>query len=398
MTSLDVPTIVLMAAISSGTMAIVLLAAQRSFPAGVDGLGWWALASLCFMVGRLLTWLRPMPLPDWLGVLGANGALFLAMGFCLAGTQIFYGRRPSWWLVHLAWIGGLAGLAWWLWIEPDMAKRIVLFSVIYLLMQGALLATIARHGEHHFSSWFFGGLVMIQVVVLGARAIGFALPSTDPNALNVTYLATGNIMSLMLAVGFMTVAIHRLQTLLEQRANLDPLTGALNRRGFTEKYLHEVARMQRDRQALAVLSIDLDFFKAINDRHGHGMGDKVLVHVTGVIRQALRATDDVARFGGEEFIVLLPRTSVELAQLVAARVQTLLREADGGVLPRCTVSIGIAGQDETGNGLDALLTRADLALYRAKAEGRDRVALASGELTSSQAPAAAAVAVSAAPG
>ena len=376
MTALDVPTIVLMAAISSGTMAIVLLAARHSFPAGVNGLGWWALASLCFMVGRLLTWLRPLPLPDWLGVLGANGALFLAMGCCLVGTQVFYGRRPSWWLVHLAWIGGLAGLAWWLWVAPDMAKRIVLFSTIYLAMQGMLLATIARHGEHHFSSWFFGALVLIQVIVLGARAIGFALPSTDPQALNITYLATGNIMSLMLAVGFMTAAIHRLQSLLEQQANLDPLTGALNRRGFTEKYLHEVARMQRERQPLAILSIDLDFFKAINDRHGHGVGDKVLVHVTGIIRQALRATDDVARFGGEEFVVLLPRTSVELAQLVAARVQTLLREADGGALPRCTVSIGIAGHGEADKGMDALLTRADVALYRAKADGRDRVALA----------------------
>jgi diguanylate cyclase (GGDEF)-like protein len=127
------------------------------------------------------------------------------------------------------------------------------------------------------------------------------------------------------------------------------------------------------------MSIDLDHFKSINDRFGHGTGDRVLRHVACQIGEALRESDSVARFGGEEFVVLLPDTRQALALGVAARIRASLREGRDPQLPPYTVSIGVACQATPAETLEALLARADVALYRAKANGRDRIELADAE-------------------
>jgi diguanylate cyclase (GGDEF)-like protein len=124
---------------------------------------------------------------------------------------------------------------------------------------------------------------------------------------------------------------------------------------------------------MALMSIDLDHFKSVNDRFGHGVGDRVLVHAADKIGKALRATDHVARFGGEEFVVLLPETTLERSLLVAARIQASLRDASTLGLPPYTISIGIASQLAPDEILEDVLARADAALYRAKAGGRNRI-------------------------
>jgi len=179
-----------------------------------------------------------------------------------------------------------------------------------------------------------------------------------------------------MAVGFMTVATRRLQVVMEHRSCTDPLTGVLNRRGFAAAYRREVARMKRHGAPFSLLSIDLDYFKAINDQHGHAVGDQVLVHAARTTISALREIDHVARFGGEEFIVLLSGATVERAKAMAQRIQALLLAARGGDVPDYTVSIGIASQQTPDESLEALMARADAALYRAKAAGRDRSELA----------------------
>ncbi|MEG2032308.1 MAG: GGDEF domain-containing protein, partial [Janthinobacterium sp.] len=121
--------------------------------------------------------------------------------------------------------------------------------------------------------------------------------------------------------------------------------------------------------------IDLDYFKSINDRYGHAVGDQVLAHVATVIDGALRESDCVARFGGEEFVVLMPDMPPRNALGVAERIRTLLRESSHAGLPSCTVSIGVACQESVVEGLEELLSRADAALYLAKERGRDRIEL-----------------------
>lgn len=159
----------------------------------------------------------------------------------------------------------------------------------------------------------------------------------------------------------------------ERNAFTDPLTGLGNRRWMKDMFEREVSRSQRGGQALCVLMIDIDNFKQFNDRYGHIAGDRVLLAVAEQLREHLRPTDLVARFGGDEFAALLPELSVADAQQAAERLRQKIAEiAPPSLSTKITVSIGIAARLE-GDGLGTLVQRADEAMYGAKAGGRDRV-------------------------
>ena len=164
---------------------------------------------------------------------------------------------------------------------------------------------------------------------------------------------------------------------LEELALIDDLTGIANRRQFMEQSRLELARARRYRHALSVLVYDVDHFKAVNDGHGHEIGDRVLKAVTRVAQNDLRATDVHARIGGEEFAVLLPETDREEAWDVAERLRESIEKQSvagrGGEAVRVSVSVGVATLMEQDSDLDQLLVRADSALYCAKNAGRNRV-------------------------
>jgi diguanylate cyclase (GGDEF)-like protein/PAS domain S-box-containing protein len=157
----------------------------------------------------------------------------------------------------------------------------------------------------------------------------------------------------------------------------DHLTGIANRRAFFEAAETELARWRRQPRPLALLMLDADHFKVINDSHGHPAGDAVLRDLAATLNASFREVDVVARVGGEEFAVLLPSTTLDSALAVAERLLTEVRarrvECDGARIAY-TVSGGVAVMDESVTGLDALMKRADEALYAAKKAGRDRVA------------------------
>jgi diguanylate cyclase (GGDEF)-like protein len=159
-------------------------------------------------------------------------------------------------------------------------------------------------------------------------------------------------------------------------------------RGRTEEMLRH-ARTQRE--PLAVLLIDIDHFKLVNDRHGHLVGDEALRAIATILRGAIRSKDLIGRFGGEEFVIALPDTDPDDAMVTADRLRSAVAASPlaamcAGVLDepdldpdtfRLTVSIGVAAYPSDGDGVDGLLLRADRAMYAAKAAGRDRVRLAS---------------------
>lgn len=157
---------------------------------------------------------------------------------------------------------------------------------------------------------------------------------------------------------------------LSDEALTDPLTGLLNRRGFNEQ-----SSQINNNKVLSVIAVDIDYFKNINDRFGHEMGDKVLVQIADLLKLTCRESDIISRFGGEEFIVLLPETSLSSAIAIAERIRQVIAGADFPESSHITISAGVASLQEYGCDLEQLLRNADAALYQAKLQGRNRVAI-----------------------
>jgi diguanylate cyclase (GGDEF)-like protein/PAS domain S-box-containing protein len=176
---------------------------------------------------------------------------------------------------------------------------------------------------------------------------------------------------------------------LERLASTDPLTGLPNRRYFFQRAESVFASSGRPVEALSVVMVDIDHFKSVNDRFGHAGGDAVLRETAARLQRAVRADDLIARFGGEEFALLLPRTDERTAFEVAERLRLSVAS---GPLPAgttevaVTVSLGVAGTSDVSVSIDELLQRADVALYAAKEGGRNRSVLHTGPVAGVRPP------------
>ncbi|WP_258229965.1 GGDEF domain-containing protein, partial [Klebsiella pneumoniae] len=163
------------------------------------------------------------------------------------------------------------------------------------------------------------------------------------------------------------VMMKRVNTLNEVAVK-DPLTGVNNRLGFSNK-----TKDYTQGSGASVIAIDVDFFKKINDFFGHGVGDEVLISLAHVINSCCRSEDIVCRFGGEEFVIFLPNTSVVTAERIAERIRSVIESTVFTNDLRVTISAGVATQTAPLSGIDFLLKNADDALYQAKGEGRNKV-------------------------
>jgi diguanylate cyclase (GGDEF)-like protein/hemerythrin-like metal-binding protein len=162
---------------------------------------------------------------------------------------------------------------------------------------------------------------------------------------------------------------------LDRLASTDKLTGAWNRRRLEEAVSNEMDRLKRYDHPLSMLMIDIDFFKKVNDEHGHAVGDQVLALLAAEIQSNYRATDSLTRWGGEEFVVLSPNTTLSSSTVLADRLREKIAETDFPVVKHVTVSIGVA-ECLIGEPSEKWFKRADDALYRAKTCGRNQVQIA----------------------
>ena len=187
----------------------------------------------------------------------------------------------------------------------------------------------------------------------------------------------------------LSISNLRLREALRNQSIRDPLTGLFNRRYLEEMMERESRRAVRSSTGLGVLMIDLDHFKTFNDTYGHDAGDAVLRETAAFLAKSVRAEDIVCRFGGEEFVILLPMADLKATHARAERIRSKIREItivhQGRSLGPVTVSVGVAALPEHGTAHQMLLQSADAALYRAKREGRDRVIVAN-PVTQTEAP------------
>ena len=226
-------------------------------------------------------------------------------------------------------------------------------------------------------------LVLLFVFYTGLHALSLhlgALAPLDARALLVVHGFNVAVVFAMAAytARFYYATVRRAENRLAEQAATDPLTGLSNRRNLLTLAEQVQAQAQRSNQPTALVIADIDHFKRINDQLGHDAGDQVLVHIGLLLSRTCRAQDIVARWGGEEFLILLPATNGEAALALAERIrQTVAAQplvyAHASITP--ALSLGVA-ELEPGETLDSAIARADHALYQSKEDGRNRVTLA----------------------
>jgi two-component system cell cycle response regulator len=218
-----------------------------------------------------------------------------------------------------------------------------------------------------------GGVLAVVALMDLDEVIGFVGLALTTTSDGVTQ-RMARILADHLGVAVANARLHQQMTVL---ARIDELTGIDNRRAGMARLEEEIARATRSGRPLGLLLVDLDHFKSVNDTYGHRMGDRVLVHVTRVCRTALRPTDLIARYGGEELLVVLPDADVDAATVIAERLRlAVAAEAtprpDGDPVAVTLTIGGISWTPTVHADADALLTSADVALYAGKADGRNR--------------------------
>ncbi len=224
-----------------------------------------------------------------------------------------------------------------------------------------------------WQSLFFGRRGAVAVLALVGLADAFAL------VLLHRYGTTARWINVMVPTAVIAVVVallqeqnRRLLEFLSHEARVDPLTGLLNRRGFEERARVQLAHLHRDPQPFSLVTFDVDHFKRINDEWGHEVGDRVLRHIARGLRAHAREVDLLARFGGEEFVALLPGADVDGARAFAERVRAGLAEGGDTDLPAVRLSAGVRC-GAPGADLGVLVSQADMALYEAKRAGRDQI-------------------------
>ena len=264
--------------------------------------------------------------------------------------------------------------------------RGVLFPLgpIGALLIGSALATSPGPGDGAvlymwpvlWTAFFFGRRGAIAIVACVAVAHGFALLSL-PAASRFPARWVDVMFSVSIVAAVVEVLAGSNEKLLGRllgESRTDQLTGLLNRRGLEEPAALELAHARRDRQPIAVVAIDIDYFKRVNDEWGHKTGDRVLAHLGALLQDQCREIDVVARVGGEEFVVLLPGCDSADAETQMQRVRAALAAGSPAGLPVVRVSAGIAAAVAPAN-IEDLILRADSALYAAKRGGRDRIVI-----------------------
>jgi len=384
----DLKTLLLVLIISHGLSTAIIYLNWRTSP-DVPGVQQWVAGRILVTIG-LGVLLSRVGVPLAVSVLVGNGLLFWGFYTVWLGSRRFLGAPPFNPLPYYCGIAlFLAAFAFFTLVEDSFQTRTVLSSAYAALYSAFYVALLLRYNRRNLLTVKVFLLVMGgHGVVHAALAVGAPFLTAPGTLLGGSrtfqvYLFEALILSVASGCLYIAMTAEYLQNNLRQQADFDPLTRTVNRRAFRALAERAVERRKRRPDAMALMMLDLDHFKSVNDTYGHVMGDEVLCQIAAAISRSVRDGDVVCRYGGEEFVVLCPGAARSDADGIAQRI---LEDVEGLCFPYAngafalTVSIGLAAFPGDGCDLDALIAAADEALYRAKANGRNPIEWASSVL------------------
>lgn len=295
-----------------------------------------------------------------------GAALFFYAAFVMSFRYTNFYKRETRWKIAIETWGMIVFITWSLWFTGGLASP---------LLNTYMLAVIT-------SALTLGKLITVaQVVLIAGCHVLLGLLNYDPSSFSPAFLGSIAVqLGPILLVAYVTTmfsadiryGLNKARLLSET----DELTGLQNTRGFAIIADRLFGQAQRYTRSASVLMVDSDNLKVVNDTHGHEAGNRLLRHLAERIQAELRYSDVPARYGGDEFVVLLPETpsagALDVAERIREAMDAMPIVVDGKPVPS-TVSIGVASFPEDGQTIDAVVSRADRALYRAKREGRNRV-------------------------
>jgi diguanylate cyclase (GGDEF)-like protein len=379
---LSVPTLWTVFVINFLALGLIWAYVMRSYPS-FDAARFWTGSAFAAATGAAVAMLRVVMTESLLPLIGGGTVLLFAICLAAMGIRRFFERPVNWRNTALIVGLGSVGLVVFTYAYDSSPIRVSIYTLAQALplVTSLKLLLTPHHGHIKPGARLAGIVVSIILSIFALRLIssvtgiggGFSFAYFSP-AQSVLVLALV-FLSMAMNFGFILMAMDRLRNEVADLALLDDLTGVGNRRHLVQRLTEECARSLRGGAPFALLVIDLDGFKGINDTHGHAAGDACLRHFTLMAQTRLRPGDLLARTGGDEFCIVLPDSTLREGAMIARRVLEVCRadaaECTGADIA-ISVSIGVAQWTrETGAFPDRLIAAADHALYEAKKNGRN---------------------------
>ncbi|MDR7307765.1 GGDEF domain-containing protein [Rhodoferax saidenbachensis] len=357
-------------------MALLLFFQARTYPRSIRGLNHWAIGQLLAFFSTLLFGLQGLVQTLVFAGMG-NVLLVLSGAYLLVGTCRHMDVALPRYFVPAVAVYAAVAMVWLIAGDAPYLYRLLFICGTMAVLFAAHAAVVGEYGNASLACRVLLTVSVLLTIVMLVRGV---TAWVDPPAssifaastIQVVYFASFSFGLLLLSIGGVLMATERMRGELEYLVSNDSLTGAYTRRALFALGENEAARCQRLGTEMAALMMDLDHFKNINDKHGHHVGDMVISDFVHRAQTLLRRPAILGRYGGEEFVALLPDTTREEALRVAERIRQSV--TTDPALPVCQVSIGVATFNHAApDTLTALIDRADTGLYRAKQLGRNRV-------------------------
>lgn len=379
---LETHTLMMLAAALTLLVGLSLRYVLREYPAELyPSISRWTLGILTQATAWILYGLRDQ-VPDWLSIVIGNALLSLAFAKQIQAVRVFGGLRSTPTSIYTPVLAVLLDEIVFTYLMPSMRLRLLTATPLFCLqMVHGGVSLIGTQQSTRRSRRLTAAAFFALAAVLGARVVYHAvIVETLANAfwaspMQTIVFAFASLFPVIATLGFVLMCSDRLHIELERQATIDPLTGISNRRTLNAQAVQALARVRRHDRPLALLLVDVDHFKQVNDGYGHGAGDQALQLLAATLQHTLRDEDLLGRLGGEEFVAVLPESDEGAARTSAERVRAAVEHlaftVQGSLVP-LRVSIGLATL-HNGDDFASLLRRADLALYAAKNAGRNCV-------------------------